>query len=92
MTTEQILKVLENELRCVQRASTNQCDRGCEKCDLVMDDAVIVKAYGSAIKAVETVHRIKELCQVPGLRGDGYEDEVCDAISEFLYDTGKEWD
>lgn len=42
MTT---VEILENELRCVQRASTKRCDRECENCDLLMDTDDIAKAY-----------------------------------------------
>ena len=46
-------ELMENELRCVQTASTNRCDRNCGKCPLVVDDEEIIAAYGLVIKLLE---------------------------------------
>ena len=53
MTKERVHDIMENELRCVQRAGTNRCDRKCEDCDLLMDTDEIVEAYGMVIKMLE---------------------------------------
>lgn len=46
-------EIMENELRCVQRASVNACDRDCGHCDLLMDTGEIIQAYGMVIKILE---------------------------------------
>ena len=46
-------EIMENELRCVQRASVNACDRDCGYCDLLMDTNEIIQAYGNVIKLIE---------------------------------------
>ena len=53
MTSKQAAELMENELRCVQRASTNRCDRDCARCDLLEPTEDIVTAYGMAIQALE---------------------------------------
>ena len=56
-------EIMENELRCVQRASVNACDRDCGHCDLLIDTSEIVQAYGMVIKILEeqiTIEKIKE--------------------------------
>lgn len=45
--------IMENELRCVQRASCGGCDRECGECPLLMDDKEIIKAYGYVIRMLE---------------------------------------
>ena len=45
--------IMENELRCVQRASCGGCDRECGECPLMMDDKEIIKAYGYVIRMLE---------------------------------------
>ena len=45
--------IMENELRCVQRASCGGCDRECGECSLLMDDKEIIKAYGYVIRMLE---------------------------------------
>ena len=47
-------EIMENELRCVQRASVNACDRDCGHCDLLMDTGEIIQAYGMVIKMLES--------------------------------------
>ena len=46
-------EIMENELRCVQRASNYCCNRECEKCDLLMDTDEIINAYGYVILMLE---------------------------------------
>lgn len=47
-------EIMENELRCVQRASVNVCDRDCRHCDLLMDTDEIIQAYEMVIKMLES--------------------------------------
>lgn len=51
MTKKQAIEIIENEIRCVQRA--NYCDRDCANCPLVRKDEDILSAYAMAIKALE---------------------------------------
>lgn len=53
MTREEAQSVIMTEQKCVDRASTDRCNRDCANCDLIMDDAVINEAYNMAIKALE---------------------------------------
>lgn len=53
MDNQEVHAIMENELRCVQTASTNCCDRDCAKCPLVMDTDKIIKAYGIVIRMLE---------------------------------------
>lgn len=46
-------EIMENELRCVQRASVNACDRDCGHCDLFTNTNEIIQAYGNVIKLIE---------------------------------------
>ena len=48
MTYGEASKIIETEIECVQR----DCDRKCEKCDLVMKTDEIVEAYKIAIQAI----------------------------------------
>ena len=58
MTIQRCHDVMENELRCVQRASVNACDRDCEHCELLMDTNEIVQAYGKVIKLLEIIMEV----------------------------------
>jgi len=53
MTDERAINVLLNEKTCVLRQSVGDCDRECEKCDLVLDDEEIIEAYNHAILAIQ---------------------------------------
>ena len=53
MTNEETIKVLLDEWKCIDRNDGINCDRKCEKCDLVMDSAILKEAYNMAIKALE---------------------------------------
>jgi len=52
MNNEQAIKVLLDEWKCIDRNDGINCDRQCEKCDLVMDSAILKDAYNMAIKAL----------------------------------------
>ena len=49
MTYGEASKIIETEIECVQR----DCDRKCEKCDLVMKTDEIVEAYKIALQAIK---------------------------------------
>lgn len=50
MSTEQILKVLENERECIARQN-GKCDRNCAECDLCLPDTEILEVYDFLIEA-----------------------------------------
>lgn len=54
MTRKEVRDLMENELRCIQRAGTSSCDRDCGKCPLVREDTELIQAYGYVIKMLET--------------------------------------
>lgn len=53
MTNELAHDYMENEIRCVQRASNGICTRKCNECDLVREDQPLLEAYGLAVLALE---------------------------------------
>ena len=53
MTNERAIELMKNEIRCINRASDNLCDRNCEKCDLVVGTEEMLHAYRRAIRALE---------------------------------------
>ena len=57
MTNTKAISILENEIKCVERA--NRCDRNCANCDLVLEDFEILDAYEKAIHSLKynTKHR-----------------------------------
>lgn len=57
MTNIKAINILENEIKCVERA--NHCNRDCINCDLVLKDSEIINAYEKAIRSLKynTKHR-----------------------------------
>ena len=53
MTREEAVKVIYNEKVCIYRNADKVCDRDCAKCDIVLEDKVILEAYDMAISALE---------------------------------------
>lgn len=51
MTEQEAKEYMENEIRCIQRAS--YCDHDCAKCELVKEEEPLLEAFGMAIKALE---------------------------------------
>ena len=45
------IEVLEREKQCVKRKAATNCS-DCARCDLLMDDAIILAAYDRAISAL----------------------------------------
>lgn len=74
MTNQEAIEVVKTEKECVLR-NIQGCDRDCGKCDLVMEDKIIIEGYDMAIQALE-----KQIPKIPDLWGDGYSDGqfVCD--------------
>lgn len=92
MTDYEIIEVLKNERECVLR-NIKGCDRDCGKCDLVMNDSVIVNAYDMAImalqeiqqyRAIGTVEDIKEILRIVS---EGQDDVDESGISTGLLHT-----
>ena len=55
MTNADAIRIIKNEMECVQRAAKRDasvCDRVCALCDLVLDDSDIICAYIMAIEAL----------------------------------------
>lgn len=59
MNLRRVHNIMENELRCVQRASVNGCDRDCGHCELLMNTDEIMQAYGKVIKTLEDLEDIR---------------------------------
>ena len=53
MTNQEVIEILLNEQKCLDRNDGVQCDRKCESCDLVMDAETIREAYSMAISALQ---------------------------------------
>ena len=51
----------------------------------------ISDAIDTALYAFSTIRKIWDLCNTDGLRGDGFEDEVVNAMNEFGYNVGEDW-
>jgi len=70
MTNEQAIKVLLDEWKCIDRNDGINCDRQCEKCDLVMDSAILKDAYNMAIQALELEYKTAFQIACALLNGD----------------------
>ena len=57
MTVERMIELLKIEKECVTRASTDICDRQCDKCDLVQEDKELLMMYDQVISHLE--HSLK---------------------------------
>lgn len=53
MDNQEVIEILLNEQKCLDRNDGVQCDRKCESCDLVMDAETIREAYSMAISALQ---------------------------------------
>ena len=54
------------------------------------EGSIEAETLDTAIKAMQTVDRIKTACTT--LKADDFSEEVCEAINEYLYDTKQEWE
>ena len=52
MELYEVRNVMKNEKQCVQRASSNLCNRDCLECDLVMNDTNLLEAYDEVLKVL----------------------------------------
>ena len=83
MTNESAHSYMENEIRCVQRASKGICTRDCSKCDLVREDKPLLEAYGLAVLALE-----KQVAKKPKIkRGQVCDSKVCPSCGSFYIYT-----
>lgn len=56
---DRVIKVLENEKKCVIRNIMHECSRDCAKCDLVRPDKdVVITAYNFALEVLNDVRDI----------------------------------
>lgn len=53
MELNRVHDLMENEVRCINRADKGICDRDCRKCELVKDTEELLTAYGVVIKMLE---------------------------------------
>lgn len=60
MQIDKILQVMQNEKECVIRNSKQQCNRECNKCDLVLEDKEIIEAYTYAIHIIESIEKLRK--------------------------------
>lgn len=67
MTENEVIEVLKNEKECVLR-NIKGCNRDCGKCDLVMNDSVIVNAYDKAIMALAKIQQYRSIGTVEELK------------------------
>ncbi len=75
MTEAEAKEYMENEIRCIQRAS--YCDRDCAKCNLVKEEKPLLKAFGMAINALEKQIAKKPVCkEMPYSEEVGFNDEL----------------
>ena len=67
ISREDAIDILLNEMECVQRASDEECNRDCAKCDLLRDTNKILQAYRIAIRALEhpELQKERELPKTP---------------------------
>ena len=103
MTNEQAIKVLLDEWKCIDRNDGINCDRQCEKCDLVMDSAILKDAYNMAIQALEKeniyddgehyVTISKALYDKLNIDYDALSQEPCDDVvsRQAVMDCFKKW-
>lgn len=72
MTNKTAHEYMENEIRCIQRASNGICSRNCGKCDLVKDDKLLIESYGVAVLSIE-----KQIPKKYVYHGGNYDCPVC---------------
>lgn len=53
MNTQEAIKLMLNEIVCINTADHNECERDCANCDLVKDTDELLEAYSMAIKSLE---------------------------------------
>ena len=58
MKKAEILQILKTELVCIRRNDGKNCNRKCDKCDLVMDSKKLIQAYEILIKTIENADMV----------------------------------
>lgn len=53
MTREEVVEIIKIERECVERNTSNKCDRDCINCDLLRADEEIFSAYDMAIATLQ---------------------------------------
>lgn len=53
MTENEAVKLMLNEIVCINTADHNECNRDCASCSLVKETDELLEAYNMAIKALE---------------------------------------
>ena len=59
ISNNEAIKVIETEIECVRKA-VKGCKRNCEKCDLVLDDILILDSYDKAISALKHIAKYRK--------------------------------
>lgn len=79
MNEVEAINYMENEIKCIKRAS--RCDRDCARCELVKEEEPLLNSFGVAIRALE--RRIAKKPTVDEFDyGNGY---VCGFCESFLH-------
>lgn len=86
MTVEEAKSYMENEIRCIQRAS--YCDRDCAKCNLVKEEKPLLEAYGVAIQSFEEIQQYRAIGTVSEFRELMEKATAKKPIFKFEYDDG----
>ena len=60
MQIDKILQIMQNEKQCIIRNSKQQCNRECNKCDLVLEDKEIIEAYTYVIHIIKSVEKLRK--------------------------------
>jgi len=69
MTTKRIIELLEIEHQCLLRNTNNECDRNCEKCDLVQNDGDLHEMYTDAITLLKKQEVKRVICIADSIEG-----------------------
>lgn len=59
MTIQRMIELLQIEKECITRNNGVNCDRNCDKCDLVQDSQELLDMYEEVINFI----RVHGLCQ-----------------------------
>lgn len=87
MTENEAKAYMEDEIRCIQRAS--YCDRDCAKCPLVKEETPLLEAFGVAITALEEIQAYRaigtvEECKNSKIIADERYDKAIDEFAGML--------
>lgn len=68
MTIDEAKRLLLIERECVKRNDDINCNRQCEKCDLVQDADKIIEMYSNVAEWLEELKAYKEIGTVKGYK------------------------